>query len=196
MFTNEADFVATGINALIANTDRLHVLFATYNNVAHYESGPVDTKNDCLTIQVQNGDLDYSPITDLVYLLGTPLAAVGGAAMEEEARDAQSALEASLAIEYKENTLFIAVVYAGLSAFDEALDFARSVKKDQPAAKVVIVTCNCDLGHKDRVLEPLLQSKELDAVIVTYECGGRATMRDVLEGFMAAWPKDAPVVVA
>jgi len=190
MFTNETAYVATGINDLIANTNRVHVLFATYNNVADYGSGPVDTKKEGLTIQVQNGDLEYSPITDLVFLFGTPFVEIGGAAMDKEARDAQSALEASLAIEHGEDASLIAIVYAGLSAFDEALDFGRRVKKDQPTAKVIIVTCNCHMDHKGPALEPLLQNKELEAVIVTDECGGRRTMRGLLEGFVTAWPNN------
>ena len=132
MFTNEFDFVATGINALIAGAGKVHVLFSTYNNVAHYGSGPVDTGKEGLTIEVRNGDLEYSPAANLVYALGTPLAAIGAAVMEEDARDAESTLEAAIAIEAiepKDGGTLIAVVYAGLSAFDEAVDFAHRIKQ-------------------------------------------------------------------
>jgi hypothetical protein len=199
MFTNEFDFVATGINALTANTKELHVLFSTYNCVAGYGDGPVNTGKEGLTIEVRNGDLEYSPVADLVYALGTPLAAIGAAAMEEDARDAEATLEAAIAIEAiesKDNGTLIVVVYAGLSAFDEAVAFARRIKQSQPGAKVVVVTCNCDLRYKEPVLEPMLQDKELEAVVVTPECGGRGTMRDILEGFVAAWPNNVPAVAA
>lgn len=39
MFTKSSDFITNGVNALVADSKKLHVLFATYNNVAGYESG-------------------------------------------------------------------------------------------------------------------------------------------------------------
>ena len=92
--------------------------------------------------------------------------------MDEEARSAQAEMESSLKIKTTEDSSFLAVVYAGLSAFNEAVEFARKIKNDNPAAKVVIVTCDCDLNHKARGLVPMLQDKELDAVVITSGCGG------------------------
>jgi hypothetical protein len=193
MFMDLADFVSTNIPALIAGMEKLSVLFVTYNEVNGYESGLVDTKKDRLTIQVQSGNLHYSPLTtSLVWAIGTPLAEIGSAAMDDEAREAQEAVEASIKIEVQEDTAFVAVVYAGLSAFDEALLFGRKIRQDNPAAKVVIVTCDCDPGRKRRVLVPMLETGELAAVIETYECGGREAMRKILLGFIEAWPSTVP----
>ena len=196
MFTNKADFIATGINALIANTESLYVLFATYNNVAGYKSGSVDTGREDLMIQVQSGDLVYSPAANLVYAVGTPLGKVGAEVMHEDACEAQSTLEAAIAIEPGENVTSVAVIYAGISAFEEVVDFIRRIKQDLPDTKVVLLTCNCDLQHKGYVLEPMLQNKELEAVVVTHECGGRMAMRDILDGFIAAWPNKVPAAAS
>jgi hypothetical protein len=192
MFTNTDDFLVVGLGTILAGVKRLNVLFATYNNVAGYKSGPVATRKEGLAIQVQNGDLHYSSLTDLVYLLGTPLAKIGSEAIKEEARAAQSELESLLNIETAEDASFLAVVYAGLSAFDEAVAFARKVKKDNPAAKVVVVTCDCDLNNKARVLFPMLERREIEAAVVTSECGGRGTMRDILEKIVNDWPANPP----
>jgi hypothetical protein len=192
MLTNTDDFLAVGLPTILAGIKRLNVLFATYNNVAGYRSGPVETGKDGLAIQVQNGDLEYSSRANLVHSSDIMTAMIGSRAMDEEARAAQSGLESSLEIEATEDASFLAVVYAGLSAFDEALAFARKIKQNNPAAKVVLVTCDCDLNRKARVLVPTLQDKELDAVVVTSGCGGRATMCDILEKIVNDWPANPP----
>jgi hypothetical protein len=176
MFTDTSDFLSTGVNALVAGHEKLHVLFATYNAVAGYKSGTVETGKDGLTIQVQNGNLSYSPLTDLVYCVGTPLHKVG------------ANMEMSLKIEQPDATAFLAVVYAGLSAFNEAVALARKIKDDRPDAKIVITTCDCMLDDKSRTLSPLLQRKEIDAAVVTTICGGHDTMRDILEKVIEVWP--------
>jgi hypothetical protein len=195
MFTNTTDFLTVGLPTVLAGIKRLDVLSVTYNNVAGYESGPVETGKEGLGIQVQNGNLHYSPLTDLVYSGNLMVARIGSEAMDEEARAAQVELESSLRIGTTEDASFLAVVYAGLSAFDEAVAFARKVKKDNPAAKVAVVTCDCDLTRKARSLVPMLRDKELDAVVVTSECGGRATMRDILQKIVSDWPSPEPVKI-
>ena len=167
MFVTMNCFIRMGLGTLIAGARKLHVVFATYKRVPGYPTGPVATGKDGLTIQVQDGN---NP-------------AVSGA---EEA--AQAVVEESLEIEARSDATLLVVIYAGLSAFDQGVDFARKVKEDHPAAKVVILTCDCDLTWKSRKLTPLLENKELDAVVVTDECGGRGAMRDILKAVIASWP--------
>ena len=189
MFTHEPDFVSGGIKPLIDGVRKLHVLFATYNTVAGYRSGPVQTGRDGLTIQVQNGNLVYSPLTDLIWLgPHDPLGKLGAQIMDAEGRAAQKMVESSLQIETGESAEFIAVIYAGLSAFDEALAMGRKIKAERPKSKVVIVTCDCAIERKAQTLNPLLQNKEIEAVVVTNTCGGRQTMRSILDGVMSQWP--------
>lgn len=164
MFTNMSDFLSVGLGTLIAGARELCVLFATYENVAGYESRPVETGKNGLVIQVRNGNQ----------------AALGG-------KLARAAVESPLKIKAQEGVLFLAVIYAGLPAFDEAVAFAREIKHEHPVSKVVVVTCDCNLTRKARDLVPMLR-RELDAVVVTSECGGRATMRDILEKVVSIWP--------
>jgi hypothetical protein len=170
MFTNETDFISTGLGALLAGIEKLHVLFATYKNVDGYANGPVETYGkDGLTIQVQNGSQ------------------IRG---EWVSRAAYS-IEAIPETEGQENVLFLAVVYAGVNAFGEAVAFARKIKHEHPASKIVLVTCSCDLLYKNRILEPIVRDKEIE-VVVTEKCGGNSTMRDILRKIMEDWPVKIP----
>ena len=82
----------------------------------------------------------------------------------------------------------LAVVYAGLSAFQESLDYARKIRKSNPQCKVVVLTCDCDPRMKELVLAKALENGEIDEAIMTSECGGYYGMREILDGFVAAWP--------
>jgi hypothetical protein len=192
MFTDIGSFLGTGIPALIAGikpNERAYVLLANYNCVGSYESGPVATGKQGLMIEVQNGNLKYSPTADLIYAFPSPICAIGAEAMDAEAGAAQAIVESATKIEQPEaDTAFIAVVYAGLSAFGKAVNFARKIKQDKPAAKVVVLTCDCDLRAKEDILRSMLQSHDLEAVIVDHECGGRGAMRDILREFVRVWP--------
>jgi hypothetical protein len=171
MFTNEMDFVAKDISALLAGVQGLDVLFATYRNVGDYENGSVETKKEGLTITVRNGD-----------------------AREYYEFAAQLEVESATEIKDQEGVSSLVVVYAGLSAFREAVAFARRIKRDHPAAKIVVVTCDCELSWKKRELEPMLQGGELEAVVVTSYCGGRTTMCDILKKIVAIFPVPSPAV--
>jgi hypothetical protein len=80
-----------------------------------------------------------------------------------------------------------AFIYAGLSGFDDSLAFVRRVKRDNPKAKIVIVTCDCRLEKKLAAIAPL-SPDVIEAVVATGECGGRMTMRDILERLIVIWP--------
>ncbi len=187
MFYQVPEFVSTGIPALINGTNRLNVLFATYNTVNGYD-GDVDTGKDGLSIKVQSGHLEYSPFVLPALMAPDPsMRSLGSITMREQGRQVQRELESSLKIETQEGE-FLAIVYAGLSAFSEAVEMARKIKADNPTAKIVITTCDCDIRHKTHTLTPMLERKEIEAVVVTGMCGGRGMMHDILEGIVRAWP--------
>ncbi len=193
MFTNVPDFISSGLATLVEDHDRLHSLFATYNNVRGYGSGKVDSGVDSLTIQVQNGNLEYSPFILLGFV--PELTGLAARVMVEEGRQVQSDLENSLDLGVQEealgNSTFLAIVYAGLSAFRESVDMARKIKTDKPKAKVVVLTCNCKLFEKKYTLNPMLADGILEAVVVTPECGGREDMKIILESLISIWNSKA-----
>lgn len=192
MFTQPKSFVSDTLPALIAGVGGMHLLLATYNSVSGYESGDVETGVEGLTIHVQNGNLHYSPMTDLVFY-GGELGRIGAEAMDAEGQAAQASLESNVKIENDEGTLLFSIVYAGVSAFDEAVDFARKIKKDHPTAKIVVLTCDCGLNSKKRDLLPMLQDKVFEEVIVTNRCGGEDIMSYLLESIKDAWASKVSV---
>lgn len=188
MIARLTDFLVSGLRPYLEGTQRLHVLFATYNNVRMHESGPVETLKDGLTIQVQNGNLDYS-----TFAVFGPLSsnfAVSRLALDQgdvEARAAERAMKSSLSLEREENAPLLAFVYAGASAFREAFDTAAGIKRDNPGSRVVVLTCDCNLEWKEHDMQPRISDGEIDQMIVTRECGGRDGMRLILDSVVEQW---------
>lgn len=192
-------FVREELPRIVQGKRTLSALFATYNNVADHESGPVETRKQGLTIGVQNGGLHYDPfalvaLTVAVDNPGDPMAAelgdMGHAVMHEQAVDAQEIMAQGVTISSDAPGSFIAFVYAGLSAFDEAISFAQSLRAKVADATIVILTCDCDPWRKESELLPLIQRGEIQHAVMTRECGGRGAMADMLDGLIAAWPAE------
>lgn len=188
MFTELDDFLATGVPSLVTGTSRLHALFATYHEVAGYKTGYVPTRKPGLTIQVQNGGLKYSSVAKLVHSPDRDISTLGGNMMDLEASLAQFAVKANLEIRLQEGVPLVALIYAGLTAFDEAAVMARQIKMAVPASRVIVTTCDCNLKHKRDILRPILDSGEIDMAVVTWMCGGNAMMAMILEAVIEAWP--------
>lgn len=197
------DFLETGLRDMITNMTNLHALFLTYNCVSGYENGDVDTEKRGLKIVIQNGGLQYSSTAKMAVMIGAfggpvnettlEIGKHGVQKMVRESQTAQSAIEektGDLIVEAKMNgdaTDVLAVVYAGLNAFDEALQYSQRLRKDIPHAKVVVLTCDCDYNHKFLKLQPLVDRDELTGVIWTDVCGGRDDMKNILEVLIALW---------
>lgn len=183
------DVIATDIPALMVGADKLHVVLATYNEVFGYKDGAVETGKDGLTISIQSGHLSYSQLVLPSLLSGHfELMRLGSKMMDTEGREAQSKLESTFTIEGQPGDMFLVIIYAGLSAFDEAIEMARKAKRNNPTAKVIVVTCDCELRKKTYTLRPMLDSREIDSVVVDRECGGRGAMKTILEGVINMWP--------
>lgn len=197
MFVELKDFLENGITKFIEGKDNLHVLFATYNSVDRYENGPISTGKSGLTIQVQNGNLCYSRTT-----IGMAFASLAipkltqdhqivrqlASDMNQEAQTAQAELYSHLEAGVPgNNTPLLAIIYGGLSAFDDAVTMAQNIKRDNPNTSVILTTCDCMLNEKESKLQPLLANQEIQEVVVTPFCGGRNMMREILETIMAKW---------
>ena len=190
-FLGTSDFVEGKLSELIAGRTSLNVLFATYNNVSGFSDGEVAHEKPGLKVVVQNGNLRYSSFAAVGGLVGfvkrdEALCDAAEEAGNEEAREAQRMLERKLE-QAPDMSQAIAVVYAGLSAFDEALELARTIKRGNANAIIVVVTCDCDSSRKQRVLEPLLASEEIASVVMTSNCGGRATMGKICQAVIDRW---------
>ncbi len=81
----------------------------------------------------------------------------------------------------------LGVICAGLAISEEALAFVESLRRDQPNADIVLLTCDCDLARKRSLLHPLVRDGCVDHVLVTPDCGGGNDMADLLAALIAAW---------
>lgn len=90
-------------------------------------------------------------------------------------------------------TCDVAVIYAGKSAHERVLFWARALKRRNPTAAIVMLVCDCVTNEKksrDDLLE-MQATGELAAVLVATSCGGQYEMRALLDGLVAAWPGPA-----
>ncbi len=84
---------------------------------------------------------------------------------------------------------FLAVVYAGLSAFEGPLEHAKKMREASPSAHIVVLTCDCDFEFKWIKLGPLCEQGVINEVVVTPWCGGVTAMSNMLTALINTWPK-------
>lgn len=199
-FKTVETFISDELPRLVQGKQQMTAFFATYNVVNRYENGLVKHGKGGLTIRVQNGDVIYSDAAFGMLVAGAfhpsdpsmrRVSDIGNRILNTQAATTQAKVEQALAdqlaIVNAENIL--AVVYAGLSAFDKAVAFASSLRAQHPHATVVVLTCDCQLESKRFELEPLIKQGVINYALTTPECGGREPMRKLLEALIAAWPK-------
>lgn len=115
----------------------------------------------------------------------------GAQMMDEEGKAAQTVIDSDLTeLRIQDGYQFLAVCYAGLTAFEQALRSATQMKSRVPGSKVILVTCDCDLSGKMAALQPNLTAGEIDLLVVTGNCGGEEVMRDILNMVVDFWPND------
>jgi len=62
------------------------------------------------------------------------------------------------------------IVYAGLNAFEGAIDMAKGLKERAPSATVTIAACSCDWEKKEELL------RSTDIRLEQCECSGKDTL--------------------
>ena len=199
MFLSPDAFLRERLPEILGGKTTLGALFATYNEVAGHPSGSVTTRKPGLTVLVQNGSLQYSeasyaalcfgewnlgnPVGDAIGMMGIDMqhreACVAQASVVQRLGGVRTALG---------DAPVLSVIYAGLSAFDESVDFARALRKDIPQAHIVVVTCTCDGDQKMPTLRRAIDAGEIEDAVFTDGCGGYGTMRDILDTLITAWP--------
>lgn len=184
MFLDLSEFLSTKVKELASTSKKLKILFATYNNVYGYDNGVVRGTREGLIIKVQNGNLDYSPKTNLIWSPRLEIAVEGMNAMKREANEALSSIAPAIEEGISTDVDFIAIIYIGLSAFNESVKLARTVKQKHPNSKVIVTSCDCDLRDKRAKLLPLLKNKEIDVAVFSDECGGQRMMGSILKKFL------------
>ena len=207
-FLDEKDFIDNVLSKIIKDKKQLCAVFATYNEVMDYDDGVVETGKPGLSIVVQNGYNDclndnilkamsidnailHRPdvVREMMHAGIKPESATKRVS-QMYGRSAQTDVEEKLSesgevCKHKDMIIF---TYAGLSAFDEALDFTISFKEKYPNATSVVLVCDCNIEKKRRKIEPHF-GKGVDLVTELRFCGGQGTMKKVLEKLIAIWPE-------
>jgi hypothetical protein len=182
-------FLLFELLGMLAGQQRLHVLFATYNGVIDYDTGDVPTGKKGLTIWVQCGDLAYSWDNLMVACSADPLFAMRGEKLlKGQAEKAVAIVEKGLNLKPEAGVPVLAFIYSGLNGFDKAVALAGKIKLDNPDARVVVTTCDCDISTKTSVLDGMQARGEIDAAVYTTMCGGREMMREILDRVIKVWP--------
>ncbi len=193
-YVSVRDFIGVRLPAMVAGRHSMRALFVTYNEVNGYASGEHETGKPGLKVFIQAGDLYGASAMQFAsgLILGTPPGSssfnsgvdLSCAVASDTQRDLEAAIEQQGVLDEEGALVF---VYAGLSAFDSALEYASNLRQRKPTTQVVVVTCDCDLSHKMRKLNLELERGNLAAVVATWRCGGRADMAELLQALIDVW---------
>lgn len=183
-FTDPDTFVREELPRISANKPALRAIFATYNSVAGYDSGSIWFNE--LRVQIATGDLP--PPAGLLFAAMAGDAAIADYRKEYDRQGAaaQDAVEAQIAElgDLSQETDVLAVVYAGVTAFQQSVAFVLDLRRQAPQAVIVLVTCGCGSDRKRQWLQPIIDSGIIDSVIETPECGGERTMGAILDALI------------
>lgn len=190
------EFGRTIIPQIINGKARLRVLFSTYNEIPGYNDGPVKTKDPNLEIAVVTGGVQPIDPGLIFGSMGRALAAAAAFDIRsikaerdfitQDARQGQEEVDAKLTDQAdKQRHPDVAVIYAGYSAFRQAVETLERLHLESPDTFIVVLTCDCDVEKKRGVLGTI---DGIGAIIITPNCGGRGDMRNLLDEFVAQWP--------
>jgi len=154
----------------------IHGMFLTYNNMFG-KDGLGDLTGDFNDHTTVITGLDVS----------TFMQSFGGSWRVKLCESAQSEVteKALCILNVPRGTSIFVVVYAGTSAFQQAVDCAVSLRKIREQVRVFVLTCDCDQYEKCEVLNPLVADRSIDGYIVTRRCGGLSDMTRIHNAFLS-----------
>jgi hypothetical protein len=146
---------------------RKDVLMLSYRPISGYSSKAYETKSgDRLIILAGKGKPSEQ---ESGHAAESRMYSQAQEVMEKIRKDAMKHL--------KYHTLSRVIIYSGLYAQRESLQFAKYVKEKFGITPELVV-CSCDLEKKKRF------SDGLDARLTVVECGGRKTMGEIADYIM------------
>ncbi len=179
----------------LAHKPVLEALFVTYNTVGGFEDGIVPGTPEGLTVKVHAGgafpSLSGAIILAHAHSVGDhKLADATIDSMRADAAGYQHEVCAEVQKDLPlatggENVLVVA--YAGLSAFESAIECVREYREKLPKCEVAVLACDCDHREKARQLSALVAEKVVTYPVLTSNCGGRSDMGAIARTLMAAW---------
>ncbi|MFH0873840.1 MAG: hypothetical protein V1846_03300 [Candidatus Komeilibacteria bacterium] len=191
-FFSVGSFIAQ-LPTLVAGRRSLFALFSTYNTVGGHRDGLVETGMADLSVIVSAGGYKMSLAS---LMAATTAMQAGSRAIAHAIFDASHAQAAEIQQEVGQEAQtvlaeatddILAIVYAGYSAFNAALEFAQRLHSQHPRAQVYVLTCDCDQTRKQVELRSAIDDGLITGAIETWKCGGVSDMGDLLEALISAW---------
>ena len=158
------------------------VMIITYNSVLEFSKGI--QKIGKLSLNIMSA-LSIEEDLENCYRLNTERKK-GAFIAEAQHQIAQRAVEQKkldtkiLSVE----TPDIICMYAGVSAYKEAVKSALQAHEKWPKAYIAIVTCECNLNEKLNELLPLKEREVIDTIIAVPECGGHHALSQIARAFV------------
>lgn len=200
-FLSVDELTKTIIPQIVSNSQTLDALFLTYNGVSGFDNGTVEQNGLSITIHSENPfpslpdpEEESIVLAAMAFPQNTNLREAAYRILDEDRKDKQRlqrSLEnqTSFLSEFRTKKNLFVLVYAGLSAFQEALGFAKQIKQYITGALVAILTCDCDLDRKTpHLLMALHEDNGINYVIVSWECGGYNPMGRIAKRLIDSWP--------
>ncbi|MFC1702965.1 hypothetical protein ACFLZO_00685 [Patescibacteria group bacterium] len=189
MYRSLKSFLDNHLPELIAGKPRLRASFISYNHIGRHKTGAIRTDDPTLSVTTHIGNRTWSGPSNVLPVNKT--AALYTDMNAARAIIAQQELERTFVVppaEDGDNTLFF--VYAGrLPQFYDVVDFAVGLKRKNPAAKVVVVSCKCQTYEKGHRLVWAIEDNEVAFAVEVDDCGGFESMSAIMDRLIGIWPQ-------
>lgn len=183
------DFLSTLFPAMLQDASApLSIAISTYNNVKGYKDGTYQTETEDVVAHIQNGycatNLTAALIGDMALTAGdTATATIMYNEIIQDGNEAQRKVSSNLMNQVQpdteDNKIFI--VYAGVTAFPQALQFTKELRQAYPKSIIFVLTCDCSLHKKEPTLEQFVFDRTIQGFIVSPKCGGESDLKEIFE---------------
>lgn len=198
---NTREFLGTKLGGLLRGLKTATVVATTKNEIAgmdYIKEGSVDCPPGLSmqvfigneTIPSQKIDLIYEhAIGDTEpYTIERMLAVGVGDDIISQFKDIKTFQKiGTLEKQSSDDGVFL-VAYVGFHGLFACIESIQAIKADNPDLRIITVACDCNAMAKRHLVEPLIESGQIEALLIDPECGGLMRMRHVLDGFREKWP--------
>lgn len=182
-------FLDNHLPQMIAGKERLRASFLSYNHIGLHKTGAVPTGDPALAVTTHIVERRWSGPSKVLPVNKTADLYTDTNAMH--AIIAQKQLEEMFSMpvmEYGDNALVF--VYAGRPPqFYDVVDFAVALKRANPEAEIVVVSCKCKTEEKGHHLVWAIEDNEVAFAVEVDDCGGYVSMNAIIERLIEIWPQ-------
>lgn len=181
MITDESTFFADlfpgFLSSLFAKNRECHVVFQTTRKVGAYAAGPLRSKPG-LQVEIHDG-LSRREMRELA---GGPFRTEIDLAVRHHSQALAEAMPETIP------SAALLVKYLAFIGLQKELAKLDNICERNPALRILIVICDCDLEAKTLWLDPYVNSRKVTHVVVTKAHGAEKLMGRICDDLIAAWP--------